>query len=62
MMGALLNSFGHGVWLHPLPPSPIKGEVLAGAFEQIEASTPNGTSPLVGEAGRGVASATSTSP
>jgi hypothetical protein len=41
------------VWPHPLPPSPIKGEVQAGAFEQIAASTQNGTSPLAGEDGRG---------
>lgn len=40
---------------HPLPASPIKGEVKTCAFDHIVPSTPNGTSPLVGEAGRGEA-------
>jgi len=39
---------------HPLPTSPIKGEVWAGGFEQTVPFTQIGTSPLVGEAGRGV--------
>ncbi len=38
----------------PLPASPTRGEVPAGAWGTIEQRSPTHTSPLVGEAGRGV--------
>ena len=38
----------------PLPASPTRGEVPAGSFDPIMPHTPVHTSPLVGEAGRGV--------
>jgi hypothetical protein len=38
---------------HPLLASPIKGEVRGGALDTISPHAPSGTSPLVGEAGRG---------
>ena len=38
---------------HPLPPSPIKGEVLLHSFGSIQFQPPAGTSPLMGEARRG---------
>ena len=38
---------------HPLPASPIKGEVWAGDRDWIEPNEWRGTSPLMGEAGKG---------
>jgi hypothetical protein len=43
------------LWPYPLPPSPIKGEVQGCGFDAIVPQTPGRTSPLAGEAGRGVA-------
>jgi urease accessory protein len=45
----------------PLPSSPTRGEVWAGGVGSIVASEPAGTSPLVGEAGRGEATRTALS-
>ncbi|MDB5540268.1 MAG: hypothetical protein JWQ89_1995 [Devosia sp.] len=42
----------------PLPASPIKGEVPAGGFGTITPQTRLFTSPLVGEAGRGLSAST----
>ena len=57
-MSMRLGSMGMGIemmWLSsPLPASPTRGEVWAGVLRTIEPSEPAGTSPLVGEAGRGV--------
>ena len=39
--------------LHPLPTSPIKGEVSLHSFGTILPQPPAGTSPLMGEARRG---------
>lgn len=44
---------GQCSWPHPLPPSPIEGEVQTGGFDEIVPLIPNGTSPLVGKVGRG---------
>ena len=41
------------MWLHPLLASPIKGEVPAGDCGGIEQKEWSGTSPLMGEVGRG---------
>jgi hypothetical protein len=41
------------VWPHPLPSSPIKGEVPSCAWGGIGTDTTAPTSPLMGEAGRG---------
>jgi hypothetical protein len=35
--------------LHPLPTSPIKGEVSLHSFSSIQSQPPAGTSPLMGE-------------
>jgi hypothetical protein len=37
------------VGLHPLPTSPIKGEVSLHSFSSIQSRPPAGTSPLMGE-------------
>jgi hypothetical protein len=39
--------------LHPLPTSPIEGEVPLHSFGFISPQLPTGTSPLMGEARRG---------
>ena len=39
--------------LHPLPTSPIKGEVSLHSFCSIQSQSPACTSPLMGEARRG---------
>jgi len=39
----------------PLPSSPTRGEVPGGAWGKVRAKNSFSTSPLVGEAGRGVA-------
>jgi hypothetical protein len=39
--------------LHPLPTSPIKGEVPLHSFGSIQSQPPADTSPLMGEARRG---------
>jgi hypothetical protein len=39
------------VWPHPLPASPIKGEVGLCAWGAIEFNAPDGTSPLMGRLG-----------
>jgi hypothetical protein len=41
------------LWPHPLPASPIKGEVPLHSFGSIQPQPPAHTSPLMGEAGRG---------
>ncbi len=41
------------VGLHPLPASPIKGEVSLHSLCSIQSQPPAGTSPLMGEARRG---------
>jgi hypothetical protein len=38
---------------HPLPTSPIEGEVQCGGFDEIVPQVQTGVSPLVGQAGRG---------
>ncbi len=43
------------LWPYPLPPSPFKGAVQGYGFDEIVPQAPGSTSPLVGEAGRGVA-------
>ncbi len=53
-MGAVRTVFA----AHPLPASPLKGEVPFSGFCVIRAPYASFTSPLVGEAGRGVASRT----
>ena len=44
---------GLSVGLHPLPTSPIKGEVPLHSFGTTLPQPPAGTSPLMGEARRG---------
>ena len=39
--------------LHPLPTSPIMGEVPLHFFGSIQSQPPHSTSPLMGEVGRG---------
>jgi hypothetical protein len=39
--------------LHPLPTSPIEGEVPLHSYGPIQSQPPAFTSPLMGEAGRG---------
>ena len=48
MMGQICN-----LRLHPLPTSPIKGEVSLHSFGTIQSPLPAVTSPLMGEARRG---------
>jgi len=47
------SSWFWSMWLHPLLASPIKGEVPAGDCGGIEQKEWSGTSPLMGEVGRG---------
>src|SRR5688500_5091457 len=46
---------GHGVWPTPSPTLPTRGRVSAGSVGTIQPPSLTGTSPLVGEVGRGVA-------
>ena len=50
-MGAVSTVFA----AHPLPAAPLKGEVPFSDFCVIQAPYASFTSPLLGEAGRGVA-------
>ena len=51
----MMDSFLVALWVlpHPLPTSPIEGEVQCGGFDEIVPQAQSGTSPLVGEVGRG---------
>ena len=54
--------FALSVWLHPLPASPIEGEVQLHSFGSVQSQPPAFTSPLMGEDGRGWGEHTSTQP